>query len=143
MSSEALPTAGSVSKVECIAYFRDKGMVKVSFFKHLAPLTLSAVLRELPIDSRVNVQPAMTCLFTEIRVGVEKPRTQFARGDIAFLPSGGLICFFLHDAKSDRPLNPLGKVDDGLQILESVRPGDVVRLTEATSTAGTEAAPKP
>jgi len=74
----------------------------------------------------------MVCLFTELRVGVEKPRTQFARGDVAFLPSGGLICVFLGDARSDRPLNPVGKVEGGMETLEAVRPGDVVRISLAS-----------
>jgi hypothetical protein len=71
----------------------------------------------------------MVSLFTQLRVGVEKPRVQFARGDIAFLPSGGLICVFLGDARSDRPLNPLGKVDSGMETFDSIRPGDVVSFS--------------
>lgn len=122
-------TAGSVSKVDCVATVRGRGDAKVSLYKHLAPLTVSALLDEMPVDSRVNVQPAMVCLFSSIRMGVEKARTSFARGDVAFLPSGGLICMFLKDSKSDRPLNPLGKIDDGMSILDGIRQGDTVRLT--------------
>jgi hypothetical protein len=92
-------------------------------------LTVNSILRTLPIDSRVNLQPAMASLFTQLKVGVEKPRVQFARGDIAFLPSGGLICFFLGDARSDRPLNPIGKVDSGMETFDAMKPGDVVRLS--------------
>jgi len=73
----------------------------------------------------------MISLFTELRVGVEKPRVQFSRGDVAFLPSGGLVCIFLGDARSDRPLNPIGKVEDGMDTIDSVRPGDVVRMSLA------------
>ena len=131
MSSQAAPSAGSVSKVECIASVGAKGEGRLSFFRHLAPLTVNAVLRSLPIDSRVNLQPAMVCLFTDLRVGVEKPRTQFARGDVAFLPSGGLICVFLGEARSDRPLNPIGKVEVGIETFDAIRPGDVVHLSVA------------
>jgi hypothetical protein len=129
--SQALPSAGSVSKVECIASVGGKGQAKLSFFRHLAPLTVNSLLRILPFDSRVTVQPAMISLFTELRVGVEKSRVQFSRGDVAFLPSGGLVCFFLGDARSDRPLNPLGKVEGGIETFDSIRPGDVVRLSLA------------
>lgn len=132
MSSQTVPTAGSVSKVEAIASVGGKGEARLSFFRHLAPLTVSAFLRTLPFDSRVNLQPAMVCLFTQLRVGVEKPRTQFTRGDVAFLPSGGLLCTFLGDARSDRPLNPVGKVEGGLDVLDAVRRGDVVRISLAS-----------
>lgn len=128
MSSEA-QSAGSVSKIECEVTVGGRGTAKVSFFRHLAPLTVNSVVRTLPFDSRVTLQPVMVSLFTQLRVGVEKPRAQFSRGDVAFLPSGGLICVFLGTAKSDRPLNPIGKVESGIELFDAIRPGDVVRIS--------------
>ena len=128
MSTRPSPAAGSVSKVECTATVGGKGKGTVAFYRHLAPVTVNAILRILPNDSRVNLQPSMVCLFTDLRVGVEKPRTQFVRGDVAYLPSGGLICVFLGGAKSDRPLNPVGKVESGMDTFDSIRRGDVVHL---------------
>ena len=75
----------------------------------------------------------MVSLFTDLKVGVEKPKNAFSRGDVAFLASAGLVCIFLQDAKSDRPLNPLGKVEDGIEIFEGMRRGDVVRLSVAAT----------
>jgi hypothetical protein len=126
------PPAGSVSRIDCVATFRGGGEAKVSFYRHLSPLSVNAIMRLLPVDSRVNVQPGMRCLFTPLKVGVEKPRTSFNRGDVALLASGGLICIFVKEAKSDRPLNPLGKVEDGLGLFEGMRPGDTVRLSLST-----------
>ncbi len=129
MAPEQETAAGSVSRVVCSASVRGKGEATVSFYRHLAPLTVNAFLRTLPFDSRVNIQPAMVSLFTELRVGVEKPRLQFSKGDVAFLASGSLICIFIGDARSERPLNPLGKVEEGLQVFESAKLGDVVRIS--------------
>ena len=92
-------------------------------------------MRILPVDSRVNVQPGMCCLFTPLKVGVEKPKTSFVRGDVALLASGGLICIFLKEARSDRPLNPLGRVDEKLDLFEGTGPGDSVRLSLSESSA--------
>jgi len=131
LSAEGTPAAGSVSKVECTATVAGKGKSGVSFFRHLAPITVNAILRSVPFDSRVNLQPAMVCLLTDLKVGVEKPRNQFSRGDVAFLPAGGLICLFLGDARSDRPLNPVGKVESGVEMFDSIRRGDVVRIALA------------
>jgi uncharacterized protein len=128
MSSE-VPAAGSVSKIECQASVGGRGAAKLSLFRHLAPLTVNSIVRTLPFDSRVTIQPPMVSLFTQLRVGVEKPRNQFVRGDVAFLPSGSLICVFLGSARSDRPLNPLGKVESGIELFDAIRPGDVVRLS--------------
>jgi len=38
---------------------------------------------------------------------------------------------FLGDAKSDRPLNPVGKVESGMEAFDSITRGDVVRLALA------------
>jgi len=132
LSSQAT-SAGSVSRVEVLASVSGRGQGIISIFRHLAPVTVNALLRSLPSDSRVTLQPAMVCLFTQLRVGVEKPRMQFNRGDVAFLPSGGLVCIFLGNARSDRPLNPVGKVEQGIEAFDAVRPGDVVSLKQAPS----------
>jgi hypothetical protein len=133
MASEAPAPAGSVSRVECLALVNGKGQGSISLFRHLAPLTVNAVLRSLPFDSRVSLQPAMVCLFTQLRVGVEQPRTKFVRGDVAFLPSAGLVCMFLGDARSERPLNPIGKVEKGIEAFDAIRPGDVVSLKSVSA----------
>lgn len=126
--TETTKDAGSVSRIECLALIRGRGEAKVAFYRHLAPLTVDAILHVLPMDSRVSVNSAVTSLFTPVQVGVEKPRLVFERGDVAFLAGGGLLCVFLKGAKSDRPLNPVGKVESGMEVFDSVRPGDVVRL---------------
>ena len=54
---------------------------------------------------------AMVCLLTGIKAGVEKQRFEFAKGEVAFLAANGSLCFFLANAKSQSPLNPIGKVD--------------------------------
>ncbi|MDV3244933.1 MAG: hypothetical protein LYZ66_07175 [Nitrososphaerales archaeon] len=132
MSQPTEQGPGSVSRIECAAQVRGKGIAKLSLFRHLAPLTVNAIHRAMPLESRVNIQPAMRCLFTSIRVGVEKPRLTFERGEVAFLASGGLLCIFVKGAKSAMPLNPVGKVEEGLGIMDSLTAGDVVRLVEGT-----------
>ena len=62
------------------------------------------------------------------RIGVEKARPTYSRGDVGFLPSGGLVCVFLGTATTDRPINPVGKVEAGMEAFDSLRPGDSVRI---------------
>lgn len=120
--------SASVSKISCKVAVRGKGEATLALYRHLAPLTVNAILRVLPIESRVSVQSAMVCSFTTIKVGVEKPRRAFERGDVAFLPSGSLLCVFLKPAQSERPLNPVGKVEAGMELLDGVGAGDVARI---------------
>jgi hypothetical protein len=135
------PLAGSVSRVDCVASFVGGGRAKVALYRHLSPLSVNAIMRILPVDSRVNVQPGMCCLLTPLKVGVEKARTSFVRGDVALLASGGLICVFTQEARSDRPLNPLGNVDEGLELFERLRPGDSVRLSLSGPPAAGQVSP--
>jgi hypothetical protein len=118
---------------------RGKGEAKLVLLRHLAPLTVDAIIHSLPLDSRVGVTPAMTSLFTTIQVGVEKPRMTYERGDVAFLAGGGLLCVFLKTVKSERPLNPVGKIEAGIEVFDSVRPGDVVRVTLHQAESSSEA----
>ena len=131
----------SVSKVECKAVIRGKGEVKFDIFKHLAPVTVSAILRELPINARVTIYPrAMICLLTGIKAGVEKQRFEFTKGDIAFLPANGSLCFFLANAKSQSPLNPIGKLEVDLGVLSGLSAGDtmeIIQLREVSEGAQT------
>ncbi len=121
----------SVSKVECKAVVRGKGEVKFDVFKHLAPVTVSAILRELPINARVTIYPrAMICLLTGIKAGVEKQRFEFTRGDVAFLPANGSLCFFLANAKSQSPLNPIGKLDADTGVLSGLSAGDTMEIIQ-------------
>ena len=123
----------SVSKIECVATVRGKGKFTLGFYRHLAPITVAALLGEFPLSARAMLYPGVITLLTNIKTGVEKPRTEFARGDVAFLAANGSVCIFLKNAKSERPLNPVGKVEEGLDMLETARAGDVVQISGAAA----------
>jgi hypothetical protein len=128
----------SVSKIECAAAVRGKGTFTLGLYRHLAPVTVTAILGELPIASRAMISPGMIMLMTKIKTGVEKQRMEFSKGDVAFLAATGSICVFLKNVKSERPLNPIGKVEDGLEVLQQAAAGDVVQISGATQEAGVQ-----
>jgi hypothetical protein len=126
----------SVSKVECTATVRGKGKFTLGLYRHLAPVTVTAVLDELPVAARAQVSPgAMITLLTKITIGVEKQRLEFSKGDVAFLAANGSICVFLTNVKSQRPLNPIGKVEEGLDALLKAMSGDVVEISAPAAQA--------
>jgi len=126
----------SVSKVECAANVRGKGNFTLGFYRHLSPVTVTALLDEFPVSARAQIYPgAMITLLTKIKIGVEKQRLEFSKGDVAFLAANGSICIFLANAKSQRPLNPVGKVEEGLEVLQRATTGDVVEISAATTQA--------
>lgn len=122
----------SVSKADCAASVRGKGAFVLSLYRHLAPVTVDAIKDALPMSSRAAVYPGMITLLTPIKTGVEKQRKDYAKGDVAFFAGSGSICIFLKNAQSDRPLNPVGKIESGLEVLEGVKAGDVVQVSAAS-----------
>ncbi|MDA4135950.1 MAG: cyclophilin-like fold protein [Thaumarchaeota archaeon] len=121
----------SVSKVECKVAVRGKGDFTIDLYKHLAPITVSAILRALPLNARVTIYPkAMICILTGLKTGVEKQRLEYSKGEIAFLAANGSLCFFTSAVKSQSPLNPIGKVVSNPELLEKLSPGDSMEIIQ-------------
>jgi uncharacterized protein len=123
----------SVSKIECVVTVRGRKFT-LGLYRHLAPVTVTALLGEFPLASRAMLTPgAMITLLTKVKIGVEKQRMEFSKGDVAFLAANGSICIFLANVKSQRPLNPVGKIEQGLEVLQSAKSGDVIEISAPTA----------
>ena len=70
---------------------------------------------------------------TSVDSGIERARTEFKKGDIAFLPSTGSFCFFIGNVESVKTMTPIGKFSDELNSLKNIKSGDVLRLYEETT----------
>jgi hypothetical protein len=121
----------SVSRVECKVSVRGKGEFMIDLYKHLAPVTVSAILRALPMNARVTIYPkTMVCILSGLKTGVEKQRLEYTKGEIAFLAANGSLCFFMSPVKSQSPLNPIGKVSSNPELLEKLSAGDVMEIVQ-------------
>jgi hypothetical protein len=49
---------------------------------------------------------------------------------VAFLPANGSLCFFLANAKSQSPLNPIGKIEAELGVLGGLSAGDTMEIIQ-------------
>ena len=125
-------SAGSVSRLKIAIEIQDKGSASAELVRHLAPLTIGTILKNLPLQDRVHrYVDKFVYVETGLMIGPEKHRTQFHRGDIAYLTSNSSICVFVRDAKV-QPMNSLGIVTSNLEVIESSRPGDVMIVKEAS-----------
>lgn len=71
---------------------------------------------------------------TSIDAGVERPRTEFTKGDVAFLPSTGSLCFFIRDVSvSKKNMTIIGRLKGDLSPLDDLDSGVVLSLTNGTS----------
>ncbi|MDA4112014.1 MAG: hypothetical protein OK439_05705 [Thaumarchaeota archaeon] len=123
--------------MELLAKVPGKGQIIGRLFKHLSPVTLTKIQRAVPLDGRVNLfEKNFLYILTNVVTGEEKSRKEFRKGEIAFMPAGNMICFFLQDTRSYKPMNPMGQVVGGMDVLESCRRGDSIQIDSITQLGG-------
>jgi hypothetical protein len=131
------PPAGSVSRFKLTIEVANKGSTSAELVRHLAPLTSNAILKALPLQDRIHrYADKFVYIETGLVIGAEKQRTQFRRGDLAYLTSNGSICVFVQDA-TVQPMNPLGVVTGNIEVIESSQPGDVMVVKKMPATITT------
>jgi hypothetical protein len=122
--------AASVSRIPIRITISEKGTANGDVFKHFAPRTVNDFLRSLPLQGRVNHANSFVYMTSKLIVGGEKRRTAFSRNEMAFLPLNGSICIFLMESKVERPMNPIGRITSGMEVLDTVTQGDVMEIQE-------------
>ena len=88
-------------------------------------------MRSLPLEGHAHLLGKSILYFeTVVDSGIERSRSEFKKGDIAFLPSSGSVCFFTTDVVSAKKMTPIGKMSGDIKLLGDVKPGDVFCLYE-------------
>ena len=124
--------AGSVSRFRLEIEVVGKGSASCELVRHLSPLTCMAIMKSLPLQDRVHrFADKFIYIETGQIIGAEKQRSQFRRGEMAYLPSNGSICVFVKDG-AVQAMNPIGVVASGLEVIESSQPGDVMVVKKPT-----------
>lgn len=104
-------------------------------------------MRKLPIEGHAHMLGNSILYFeTELDSGTERAKTEFKRGDVAFLASTRSICFFLNDVIFKRAMTPIGRLVGDLSILKDIKSGDVLCIYQEDSAAvaaGATSAPPP
>jgi len=122
-------SSGSVSKINLILEIRGKTKLNCELKKHLSPRTVGTIGRSLPLESNAHsMGKSITYMETPIDSGIERKRTEFKKGDIAFLPINGSICFFIDDATTSKTMTPIGKIISNIEALKDAKAGDVFVL---------------
>ena len=118
----------SVSRCSVVLQVGNRGIVLCEISRHLSPITVSSMLKHLPIQNIVHkIADNAVYIGTGLLLGPEKQRTVFSRGDIGFMTSNSSLSFFIKDSIGIS-MNPIGKVKSGLELLETIRPGETMAL---------------
>ncbi|MCV0409795.1 cyclophilin-like fold protein [Nitrosopumilus sp.] len=124
----------SVSKKQLILEIRGKGKISCDLKRHLSPRTVGIIMRSLPLEGNAHLMGQSILYFeTNVDSGTERARSEFKKGDVAFLPSSGSICFFINDVSSGKTMTPIGKLGDDVDMLKTAKSGDVLCIYEDTA----------
>ncbi len=127
-------SAGSVSSSHLIVEIKSKSKMNCELKRHLSPKTVGSILRSLPLEGNAHFLGQNIVYFeTVINSGIERQRKEFKKGDIAFSPAGGSICFFVSDVISSKAMTPIGKLLSGVDALSTVKPGDVIAVYQQSA----------
>ena len=126
-------TADSVSIINIFLEIKGKARISCQLKRHLSPRTIGLITRSMPIHDNVHrMNKSVVYINTNIDSGLERKKTDFKKGDIAYFPTGGCICFFLNDVLDGQPMTPIGKLLSSIENLKDVKTGDILTLYSET-----------
>ena len=121
---------GTVSKIDVILEVNGRERIKCQLKRHLSPITVGLITRMLPLEGNMHqIGRSIMYFETGINSGIERKRTDFKKGDIAFLPTEGSICFYMDDISDGKPMTIIGKIVDDIDKLKGVKSSDVLSLS--------------
>jgi len=122
--------SGTVSKIDVVLEINGRERIKCQLKRHLSPMTVGLITRMLPLEGNVHQMGRSIMYFeTGINSGIERKRTDFKKGDIAFLPTEGSICFYMDDISDGKPMTIIGKIIDGIDKLSETKSSDILSLS--------------
>lgn len=118
----------SVSRITLTLELVNKGSIVCEMIRHLAPVTVSKIIKGLPIQDRIHrFKDQFVYIETGLEIGAEKQTSRFKPGDVGFMTSNGALCFFLQESTVS-PMSRVGILKNNITLIGSVKPGDVLIL---------------
>ena len=126
-------SSDSVSIINIFLEIKGKARISCQLKRHLSPRTIGLITRSMPIHDNVHrMNKSVVYIKTNIDSGMERKKTDFKKGDIAYFPTGSCICFFLNDVLDGQPMTPIGKLLSSIENLKDVKIGDILTLYSET-----------
>ena len=122
--------SGTVSRIDVILEINGAERISCQLKRHLSPMTVGLITRMLPLKGNAhNMGQSVVYFETRINSGIERKRTDFKKGDIAFLPTEGSICFYTDDVFGGKLMSIVGKITGDIAKLKAVKSSDVLSLS--------------
>jgi hypothetical protein len=104
------------------------GEAEGELVRHLAPRTVEAITRKLPLEGRAALWKEEVYFEIPVKIGEEKAKATVEKGQIAFWPMGSALCIFYGESQPYSPVNIVGKITRGLELFERVKSGTKIRV---------------
>ncbi len=120
--------SGDLSRFKVRLVLEGVGEAIGELARFLAPRTVEALMRAMPIEGRAAVWKEEIYFETNVKVGTEKEKTKVEKGTIAYWPLGSAVCVFYGESQPYSPVNVIGKIIEGLDLFRKVRQGSRIVL---------------
>jgi hypothetical protein len=118
----------SISRLPIKFIIESIGEAEGELIRHLAPRTVDAILRKLPMEGRAALWKEEVYFEIPLEMGEEKPKPKVEKGDIAYWPMGNALCVFFGASQPYSQVNIVGKVVHNLELFANVKSGAVIKL---------------
>jgi hypothetical protein len=118
----------AISRIRIKFIIEGFGEAEGEFVRFLAPRTVDAIVRKLPVEGRAALWKEEVYFETPIKMGEEKAKGTVEKGTIAFWPMGSAICIFYAESQPYSPVSILGKITKNLEVFGSVKSGTKIRV---------------
>jgi uncharacterized protein len=123
-----LSTESDVSHIKIKFVIESLGEAEGELVRFLAPRTIDAIVRKLPVEGRAALWKEEVYFEIPIKMGEEKAKSTVETGTIAFWPMDGALCVFYGKSQPYSPVSILGKITSNLEIFRQVKSGTTIRV---------------
>jgi len=113
----------SVSRIPIKFTIEGIGGAEGELVRHLAPRTVDAIAKRLPIEGRAALWREEVYFQIPVKLGKEKAEPTVEKGAVAYWPMGNAFCIFYGVSQPYSPVNIVGQVTKNLELFERVKSG--------------------
>jgi hypothetical protein len=118
----------SVSRIQIKFILENLGEAEGELVRHLAPRTVDAIVKKLPIEGRAALWKEEVYFEIPVKTGEEKPKPTVEKATIAYWPMGSALCIFYGESQPYSAVNIIGKVTKNLELFGQVRSGIRIKV---------------
>ncbi len=118
----------SISRTQIKIVIKDLGEAEGELIRHLAPRTVEAIIKILPIEGRAALWQEEVYFNIPVKIGSEKAVKTVERGTLAYWPQGSSFCIFYGESHPYSKVNVIGKLTGNFNVFRNVKSGMVIRV---------------